>query len=168
MTMDTTASEYKAAILISSDRSYEGSREDASGPVLENRLKDLGFQIIFREIVPDSENNIIGVLKNWVESGKVDLIITSGGTGVAPTDVTPEATLKVIEKRIPGIEEAMRRESAKFTPNSMLSRSVAGIADRILIINLPGNPQGAMENLNIVIPALRHALDLINGKKPDL
>ncbi|UCC79972.1 MAG: MogA/MoaB family molybdenum cofactor biosynthesis protein [Candidatus Zixiibacteriota bacterium] len=166
--MDTAVGEYKAAILISSDRAYEGSRKDSSGPMLENHLKDLGFQIIFREVVPDSEKKILKVLKSWIETGTVDLIITSGGTGVAPTDVTPEATLKVIEKRIPGIEEAMRRESAKFTPNSMLSRSVAGIADRILIINLPGNPQGALENLNVVVPALRHALDLINGKKPDL
>ena len=123
---------------------------------------------MFREVVPDDEDKIFGVLKNWVKKARVDLIITSGGTGVAPTDVTPEATLKVIEKRVPGIEEAMRRESAKFTPNSMLSRSVAGVSDKSLIINLPGNPKGALENLNVVIPALRHALDLINGKTPDL
>jgi molybdenum cofactor synthesis domain-containing protein len=166
--MDTAATEYKAAVLISSDRAYEGSREDASGPALENCLKDLGFQIMFRQVVPDDEDKIVGVLKNWVENKKVDLIVTSGGTGVAPTDVTPEATLKVIEKRVPGIEETMRRESAGLTPNAMLSRAVAGVAGKCLIINLPGNPRGALENLNFVMPALRHALDLINGKKPDL
>ncbi|UCE66376.1 MAG: MogA/MoaB family molybdenum cofactor biosynthesis protein [Candidatus Zixiibacteriota bacterium] len=166
--MNNTSNEYRSAILISSDRAYEGIREDSSGPILENRLKELGFEVICREIVPDNENKITAVLQSWIKKEKVDLIITSGGTGVAPRDVTPEATLKVIEKRIPGIEEAMRRESAKFTPNSILSRSVAGVADRSLIINLPGNPQGALENLNVVIPALRHALDLINGKTPDL
>jgi len=165
--MNTPTNEYKAAILISSDRAYEGVREDQTGPILENRLKEMGYQIVFREIVPDEESKIIRVLNSWVEEGEVDLIITSGGTGVAPTDVTPEATLKVIEKRIPGIEEAMRRESAKFTPNAMLSRSAAGVAGKSLIINLPGNPRGALENLNVALPALRHALDLIKGKTPD-
>lgn len=166
--MNTNATEYRAAILISSDRAYEGSREDSSGPILENRFKELGYDVIYREIVPDNENKITAVLRSWIKKEKVDLIITSGGTGVAPTDVTPEATLKVIEKRIPGIEEAMRRESARLTPNAMLSRSVAGIAGKSLIINLPGKPEGALENLNIVVPALRHALDLIKGKTPDL
>jgi molybdopterin adenylyltransferase len=166
--MNTAPIEYKAAILISSDRAYEGIREDRTGPILENRLKDLGYKIIFREIVPDDENKIISVLKSWVEEGSIDLILTSGGTGVAPGDVTPEATSKVIEKRIPGIEETMRRESARLTPNAMLSRAEAGVSRKSLIINLPGKPEGALENLNFVVPALRHALDLISGKKPDL
>ena len=166
--MDNTSNEYRSAILIASDRAYEGIREDQTGPILENRLIELEYEVVFREILPDYENKISSVLKNWVETGKVDLIITSGGTGIAPTDVTPEATLKVIEKRVPGIEEAMRRGSAKLTPNAMLSRSVAGVAGKSLIINLPGKPEGALENLNIVVPALRHALDLIKGKTPDL
>ena len=159
---------YKAAILIASDRSYNKSREDATGPALEKRLEELGFQISHNMIAPDEENQIYELLKRWVDSDGIDLIITSGGTGVAPRDVTPEATLKVIDKRVPGIEEVMRGESLKHTPNAMLSRSVAGIAGSSLIINLPGNPRGALENLNSVVPALGHALDLIKGKRPDL
>jgi len=159
--------EYKAAILIASDRSYNKSREDATGPALEKRLEELGFEIAHNIIAPDEEIQIYELLKRWVDSNAIDLIVTSGGTGVAPRDVTPEATLKVIEKRVPGIEEVMRGESLKHTPNAMLSRSVVGIAGSSLIINLPGNPQGALENLNAVIPALGHALDLIKGKRSD-
>jgi molybdenum cofactor synthesis domain-containing protein len=159
--------EYKAAILIASDRSYKKLREDATGPALEKRLKEIGFNVIHIVIAPDEEDKITELLKSWVNSDGIDLIITSGGTGVAPRDVTPEATLKVIEKRIPGIEEAMRSESLKHTPHGMLSRSVAGIAGTSLVINLPGNPGGALENLTAVTPALGHALDLINGKTPD-
>lgn len=159
---------YKAAILIASDRSYKKIREDATGPALEERMKELGFEIAHNVIAPDEENKIYELLKSWVDGGEIELIVTSGGTGVAPRDVTPEATLKVIEKRVPGIEEIMRGESLKHTPNAMLSRSVAGIAGKSLIINLPGNPKGALENLNSVVPALGHALDLINGKRPDL
>jgi len=160
--------EYKAAILIASDRSFNKSREDATGPALEARLKELGFEIAHNVIAPDEEDKIYELLISWVDSEAVDLILTSGGTGVAPRDVTPEATLKVIEKRVPGIEEVMRGESLKHTPNAILSRSVAGIAGKSLIVNLPGNPRGALENLNSVVPALGHALDLINGKRPDL
>lgn len=166
--MNANVNEYKAAILISSDRAYDGIREDRTGPILENRLKELEYEVVLREIVPDDESRIIDVLRNWIDKEKIDLILTSGGTGVAPRDITPEATLKVIEKRIPGIEETMRRESAKLTPNAMLSRGVAGTAGKSLIINLPGKPEGALENLNIAVPALKHALELINGKKPDL
>lgn len=158
---------YKAAILIASDRSFGGAREDAAGPALQDRLKELGYDIAHYVVAPDEEDKIAKLLNSWTYNDGIDLIITSGGTGVAPRDVTPEATLKVIEKRVPGIEEAMRTESLKHTPNAMLSRSVAGIAGNSLIINLPGNPRGALENLNAVAPALVHALELINGKTPD-
>lgn len=153
--------------MIASDRSYNGLREDATGPALENRMKELGFDVAHNVIAPDEQDKIEEHLKNWAHNDEIDLIITSGGTGVAPRDVTPEATLNVIEKRVPGIEEVMRRESLKHTPYAMLSRSVAGIAGSSLIINLPGNPGGALENLDAVVPALVHALELIKGKRPD-
>jgi len=165
--MNNKDTKYKAAILIASDRSYNKLREDAAGPALEDRLKELGFGIVRNVIAPDEEDKIAELLRGWVSEGAIDLIITSGGTGVAPRDVTPDATLKVIEKRVPGIEEVMRSESLRITPNAMLSRSVAGIAGNSLIVNLPGNPAGALENLNAVAPALGHALDLIQGKTPD-
>jgi molybdenum cofactor synthesis domain-containing protein len=165
--MNNKDSDYKAAVLIASDRSYNKIREDAAGPALEKRLKEIGFDVVHIVIAPDEEDKITVLLKSWVNGEGIDLIITSGGTGVAPRDVTPEATLKVIEKRVPGIEEVMRGESLKHTPNAMLSRSVAGTAKTSLIINLPGNPKGALENLNAVAPALVHALDLIKGKRPD-
>jgi molybdopterin adenylyltransferase len=166
--MNSSETNYRAALLISSDRAYEGTREDRTDPILRKRLSGLNYQVMFSEVVPDDESRIIDILNKWIDGDKIDLILTSGGTGVAPRDVIPEATSKIIEKRIPGIEETMRRESAKSTPNAMLSRGIAGISGKSLIINLPGNPEGALENLNVVAPALRHALDLINGKNPDL
>jgi molybdenum cofactor synthesis domain-containing protein len=107
------------------------------------------------------------VLEEWISEKKIDLILVSGGTGLSPSDVTPEATLSVIEKRVPGMEEAMRRASAELTPFGMLSRSVVGTAGESLIINLPGSPKGALENLEIIEPALEHALELICGGHPD-
>jgi molybdopterin adenylyltransferase len=158
---------YKAAILIASDRSYSGERKDDTGPRIGNRLKELNYNVVFFNVVPDDQQKIISVLKEWVWVQKIDLILVSGGTGLSPEDVTPEATLKVIEKRVPGMEEAMRRASLKITPHAMLSRAVVGTAGESLIINLPGTPKGALENLKIVEPALQHALQLIKGEKPD-
>ena len=165
--MTGTGKRYNAAILIASDRSFSKLREDATGSVLEKRLEELGFNVVHNVILPDEEAKIAALLNSWVKGPEINLIITSGGTGPAPTDVTPDATLKIIDRRIPGIEETMRRESMRSTPNAMLSRAVAGIASKSLIINLPGNPKGALENLNVVAPALPHALDLINGVNAD-
>ncbi len=158
---------FKAAILVASDRSASGKRPDMTGPGLQKRLKELGYPIVSIEIVPDDRQSIISILKKWVWSDKISLILISGGTGVSPTDITPEATLEIIERRIPGMEEAMRRASLEITPNAMLSRAVAGCAGKSLIINLPGSPKGALENLQIVEPALEHALELLSGGTPD-
>jgi molybdenum cofactor synthesis domain-containing protein len=157
---------YNAAILIASDRSFNMLRDDDTGPILEKRLEELGFKVLHNIIVPDEEIKITALLNSWIKGPQIDLIITSGGTGLSPRDVTPDATLKIIEKRVPGMEEAMRRESARSTPNAMLSRAVVGVAGKSLIINLPGSPKGALENLNVVAPSIIHALELITGGNP--
>lgn len=156
----------RAAILIVSSRADRGERPDKSGPVLERRLIELGYSVAYVKVVPDNLLRIESILRDWVNKEMIPLILTSGGTGLSPDDVTPEATLKVIDRRIGGIEEAMRRESSKITPFGMLSRSVAGAAERSLVINLPGNPDGALENLKTIEPVLDHALQLIQGINP--
>ena len=161
------ASRFKAAILIVSSRSFAGKRKDLTGSALETRLKELNYSVVTTMIVSDDQSSIVDVLREWVISDKIDMIIISGGTGLSPDDVTPEAAMQVIEKRIPGMEEAMRHASLKITPNAMLSRAVVGTAGKSLIINLPGSPKGALENLRVVEPALDHALKLINNEKPD-
>jgi molybdenum cofactor synthesis domain-containing protein len=158
---------FSAAILIASDRSYRGERPDKAGPGLRDHLKKLGYNVAFVDVVPDDRKSISSVLRRWVEEDGINLILVSGGTGVAPTDVTPEATLEVIERRIPGMEEAMRRASFEKTPNAILSRAVVGCVGNSLIVNLPGNPAGARENLEVIEPALEHALELISGGTPD-
>ncbi len=160
-------SKFNAAILIASDRSFAGTRDDVTGPMLEARLRELNYDVAETKIVPDVKDAVTSALKKWVDEDKINLIITSGGTGVAPRDVTPEATLEVIEKRVPGMEEVMRRESLAVTPNAMLSRAVVGVAGESLIINLPGNPKGALENFKALEQALDHALKLITGETPD-
>lgn len=158
---------YRAAILICSDRAFSGQRADAAGPALVKRLRDLGWEVGNAEIRPDDLDAITKWLQERVQSGGDDLILTSGGTGLSKRDVTPEATLHVIEKRVPGIEEAMRAASLTITPHAMLSRAVAGVAGCSLIVNLPGNPKGALETLEIILPALPHALQLLRGESPD-
>lgn len=155
-----------SAILIASDRAAGGVRRDETAPLLERRLNGLGFEVTHTAIVPDRASAITGALNGWIAAG-VALILVSGGTGVAPSDVTPEATLEVISRRVPGMEEAMRRASMDKTPFAMLSRGVVGVAQRSLIVNLPGSPKGAVENLEVIAPALDHAIELIQGGKPD-
>lgn len=159
---------FKAAVLIVSDRAFSGERPDQTGPALEKRLKESRYPVNFLEVVPDDRGKIESVLKKWVSEERIHLILVSGGTGLSPTDVTPEAILGIIDRRVPGMEEAMRRASTEKTPYGMLSRNVVGTAKESLIINLPGSPKGALENLEIVEPALEHALELICGGRPDL
>jgi molybdenum cofactor synthesis domain-containing protein len=148
-------------ILTASDRSARGERADASGPALANLIRDRGWIVSRQAILPDDEAMLRAALTEWADSGEVDVILTTGGTGFAPRDVTPEATRAVIEREAPGLAEAMRSAGLAKTPHAMLSRAVAGIRGRVLIINLPGSPKGAMENLEVVLPALEHAVHLL-------
>jgi molybdopterin adenylyltransferase len=153
-----------AGILVISDRGWRGERPDTSGQVARECLSQLPVTVTKYEIVPDEKDVISSKLTGWVDESKLDLIITSGGTGLSPRDVTPEATLAVVEKEIPGLIEAMRVETAKAKPEAMLSRAVAGSRGKCLIINLPGSPGGVRECLDVIISVLPHALDLLGGK----
>jgi molybdenum cofactor synthesis domain-containing protein len=148
-------------ILTVSDRSSRGERPDASGPALAEAVLAEGWQILRRDIVPDELERLKDVLKAWADSGEMDLVLTTGGTGFSPRDVTPEATLAVIERTAPGLAEAMRAASLRVTPHAMLSRAAAGIRRRTLIVNLPGSPKGAVENLGVILPVLPHAVQLL-------
>jgi molybdenum cofactor synthesis domain-containing protein len=157
----------KAAILTLSDKGARGEREDQSGPALEKWLAERGVTVLHAEIVPDELDIIYVKLEGWADSSAFDLILTTGGTGVSPRDVTPDATRKIVEREIPGFGEVMRRTSMEKTPHAMISRAIAGIRNRTLIINLPGSPGGAVENLAAVWPAVPHAVAKIQGDKSD-
>lgn len=149
-------------ILTVSDRSSRGDRPDASGPALAELVWSKGWQVVRQEVVPDEIEAIQEILRTWSDTGEVDVILATGGTGFAPRDVTPEATRALVERLTPGLDEAMRAASLKVTPHAMLSRAISGIRRRALIINLPGSPKGATENLRVVMPALEHAVKLLN------
>lgn len=148
-------------ILTVSDRSARGEREDASGPVLARLVEEYAWTVSRRSVLPDNESAIRELLIAWADGGELDVVLTTGGTGFSPRDVTPEATRVVIEREAPGLAEAMRAASLRVTPHAMLSRVVAGIRKKTIIINLPGSPKGAAENLLVVIPVLPHAVQLL-------
>ena len=148
-------------ILTLSDRSSRGERPDTSGLELARLVHAQGWSVDKQEILPDDQSAIRDRLINWTDSGELDVILTTGGTGFSPRDVTPEATRAVIERDAPGLAEAMRAASLAITPHAMLSRVVTGIRKRTLIINLPGSPKGAVENLEILLPVLPHAVQLL-------
>lgn len=156
-----------AAVLTVSDRGTKGEREDLSGRLLCERLSAEGYQVEHYGLVPDERQEIGKVLRHLADDSETALIVTTGGTGVAPSDVTPEATLSVIERLVPGMAEAMRYASLAKTPHAMISRGVVGIRGRSLIVNLPGSPGGAIENLEVILPALPHALKKIQGDPSD-
>lgn len=151
----------RIGILTVSDRSARGERPDASGPALEKEIEEQGWQVKRKTIVPDDLEAIRNLLVSWADAGELDLILTTGGTGFSPRDVTPEATLAAIERSAPGLAEAMRATSLAVTPHAMLSRAVAGVRGRTLIINLPGSPKAAIENFQVVSPVLPHAAQLL-------
>jgi len=141
-------------ILTLSDRSARGERADASGPALTRLIQAENWIVAKEALLPDDESAIRAILIKWSDSGNMDVILTTGGTGFAPRDVTPEATRAVIDREAPGLAEAMRAASLKITPHAMLSRIITGIRKKTLIINLPGSPKGAVENLQVLIPVL--------------
>lgn len=149
------------AVLTVSDRSSRGERPDASGPALVQVIQNKGWEVTRRAILPDDLTILRETLAAWADRGNVDVILTTGGTGFAPRDVTPEATRTVIEREAQGLAEAMRAASLSKSPHAMLSRAIAGIRGKVLIINLPGSPNGAVENLQVVLPALEHAIKLL-------
>ena len=165
--MEIDTGRFTFAVLTMSDKGSRGEREDTSGPYLVKTFTDLGYREKAYSIIPDRVSSIRDTLISWVDEEKIDLIVTTGGTGVAPTDVTPEAMEEVLEKEIPGMAEAMRAESLKKTPNAVLSRGKAGIRGRSLIINLPGSERAVRENIAVLLPALAHALDKIQGGTSD-
>jgi molybdopterin adenylyltransferase len=153
----------KAAILTMSDKGAVGERNDASGPALEKWLAEHEVTTLEYKMIPDDMAAIAATLMEWGDSGSFDLIITTGGTGVSPRDVTPDATMQVVERIIPGFGEVMRMKSLEKTPHAIISRAVAGIRRKSLIINLPGSPKGAIENLEAVWPAVPHTVMKIQG-----
>jgi molybdopterin adenylyltransferase len=157
----------RAAIITLSDKGSKGERDDESGMVIRDMLGTINAQIAHYAILPDEKDLIVDALTRLSDSGGIDLVLTTGGTGVAPRDVTPEATRVVIDRELPGMAEAMRAESLKKTPHAMISRAVAGIRNRTLIINLPGSPKAVRENLAVVLPALSHAVEKIKGDPSD-
>lgn len=158
-------SEISVAILTLSDKGSKGERQDLSGPAISEMLKGINAKVKHYEILPDEKELIKERLMEY--SGKADLILTTGGTGLSPRDVTPDATKEVIEKEIPGIAEVMRFEGMKKTRRSMLSRAVAGVRGRTLIVNLPGSPKAVRENLEVIVNELPHAIEKIKGDTSD-
>jgi len=154
-------------VITLSDKGSRGEREDISGREVIRMLTDLDIRVADYEIVPDEKEAIKGKLIEYADTRRLDLVVTTGGTGVSPRDLTPDATLEVIERELPGMAEAMRRESLKKTPHAMISRAVAGIRGQTLIINLPGSPKGVRENLAVILPALKHAIEKIKGDESD-
>jgi len=157
----------KAGILTLSDKGARGERTDLSGPALTEWLRSRGVETAAYEMIPDELGLISDKLAEWADSGTLDIILTTGGTGVSPRDVTPEATSKILEREIPGLGELMRFRSLAKTPSAALSRAVAGIRNRTLIINLPGSPKGAVENIEAIWDAIPHAVAKIQGDPSD-
>ena len=154
---------FRAGVLTVSDKGSQGLREDRSGDAVEALLQEKGFRVEQRDMVPDEQDQIEKILIEWVDKKGLSLIVTTGGTGLTPRDVTPQATKAVIDYEVPGMAEAMRAESLKKTPHAMISRAVAGVRKSCLIINVPGSPRAAVENLSVVVPALEHALSKLGG-----
>jgi molybdopterin adenylyltransferase len=153
----------KFGVITVSDRSSRGEREDSSGPVLVEAIHNQGWSVVKTVIIPDDLETIRKTLIAWADSDELDVILTAGGTGFTSRDITPEATLSVVDKLTPGIPEAMRAESLKITPHAMLTRMAAGIRKSTLIVNLPGSPKAAIENYRVIEPVLEHAMKLLKN-----
>jgi len=163
---------FTAGVLTISTKGYHSQREDKSGNEIKDMLSQIGGSVVKYDIVPDESEMISNKLAEWADGGTIDLLITTGGTGLSDTDITPEATLAVIDRPVPGLTEMMRAETFKKTPMAILSRATAGLRKKCLIINLPGSPKAVRECLEVISPALPHAIDIIKGvvtehKAPD-
>ena len=163
----TVEPKYKAGILTISDKGSQGRRADASGELIRNALHEIDAAVARYEIVADEKGLISKTLALWADSGEVDLIITTGGTGISPRDVTPEATQSILEKELPGIVELMRSSGYRQTPTAILSRAVAGVRGQCLIVNLPGNPRAVEEYLGLLLPVVPHAIETLQGRFGD-
>jgi molybdenum cofactor synthesis domain-containing protein len=161
--IDPRNSVIRIGVLIVSDRSAAGERPDSTGPALTQALEKQGWAVVLSEIIPDDLETIQTRLADISDAGACDVVLTSGGTGFGHRDVTPEATSSVIDRNAPGIAESLRAASLKATPHAMLSRGVAGIRGQCLIVNLPGSPQGALDNLGFLLPVISHAVQLLRG-----
>lgn len=153
----------RVAIIISSDSGYEGSREDLSGPAAEKIVMEFGYEVVSKIILPDDLEVLAAEMREICDTGRADLILTSGGTGFSVRDVMPEATLSIVERAVPGIPEAMRAYSLTFTKRAMLSRAAAGIRKQTLIINMPGSPKAVTECLEYILPGVDHGLKILLG-----
>lgn len=163
--MDTKRGEIRFAILTASDSGHRGDRtHDGSGDTIRQCMLSLNARESGYSVVPDEKEAIAARLREWADSGAVDVVLTTGGTGLSPRDVTPEATLMVVDRLAPGFSEAMRAESLKKTPRAMLSRGVTGSRGKCLIVNLPGSPKAVRESLEVILPILPHAIDVLRGQ----
>lgn len=161
-----TSEVYRIGVVTLSDKGSQGQRVDESGPVVQQMLKSVGA-VTHATILPDDIESIARILTDWSDREQLNLIVTTGGTGLTPRDVTPQATLRVIDYEIPGMAEVMRMQSLKKTPHAMLSRAIVGVRRQTMILNLPGSPKAARENLEAVLPALPHALAKLAGDPSD-
>ena len=158
---------FTTGVLTISDKGSQGKRVDESGKTAVSLLQEAGFSVVQTKIIPDDREQIARTLIEWADKDCLALVVTSGGTGLSPSDVTPQAMKEVIDFEVPGMAEAMRAESLKKTPHAMISRAMAGVRKRCLIINLPGSPGGVRDNLSVVLPALKHALEKLGGDTSD-
>ncbi len=154
----------KVGILTASDRGHTGERADESGKVIAKTLSEIGAEVVDYVVVPDERSIISSHLKRMADEQGIVLVLTTGGTGFSPRDITPEATLDVIDRQVPGIPEAMRAKSLQITPRAMLSRAVSGIRNKTLIINLPGSPKAVQECLEVILPVIPHAVEILTGQ----
>ncbi|MCK5123845.1 MAG: molybdopterin adenylyltransferase [Dehalococcoidia bacterium] len=154
-------------VLTISDKGARGDRQDKSGAVIREILPSIAARIVNYDVIPDEKEPIVAKLVKWADEDDLDIIITTGGTGLTPRDVTPEATLAVVDRIVPGFAEAMRAESLKKTPHAMLSRAVVGTRGKCLIINLPGSPNAVRECLEVILPALPHAVETLKGQSDE-
>ncbi len=157
----------KVAVITVSDKGARGERVDESGSVIKEMMPQLSAEVVHYEVIPDEFDIIAQRLASLADNNLADIIFTTGGTGFSPRDVTPEATLSVIQKEAPGLAEAMRQESLKVTPHAMLSRAIAGIRGSALIVNLPGSPKAVRECLKVILPALSHGVEILKGKSTE-